>query len=186
MARTYLDQRRNAIPTEPSNTMRTAAADAVFGTYELVEKIILALPPEDILLAAKVNKATFTVTEDSSAIRNRLYASRYLSLHNDQPVNTDSWFVFFDFSCATLLIRRLGEVEVICLIYTRAQSGLKIVAGRNRSISFEVIVGGAQRIQFRGLALQTIEVSSVHVARNTDVVGYLDRYRPPPKQLIEA
>ncbi|KAK3714636.1 hypothetical protein LTR37_007616 [Vermiconidia calcicola] len=179
-----LGQSRNAIPTEPSNNMRTAAADAVFCTYELVEKIILALPPEDILLAAKVNKTTFSIVEESRAIRYRLYHGRFQTLPNDGMLNTDSWFVYFDLHFATIIIRRLGEVEVVSFIYLGAKGGLKIVAGRNRSVKFDVVMKDVGRIEFRDWAVQTIDVSrTVQLVRVTDVVGYLNRYHPPPKQL---
>lgn len=50
-----------------------SACEKVFGTWELVEHILLFLPLRQLLLAQKINKATFDVIASSTDIRRALF-----------------------------------------------------------------------------------------------------------------
>jgi hypothetical protein len=51
---------------------QTSARDAVFSTYELLEAVLLDIPAEDILFAAKVNKRWHSVIATSPSIHKYL------------------------------------------------------------------------------------------------------------------
>lgn len=50
-----------------------SAREKVFGPWELVEHILLFLPLRRLLLAQKINKATFDVLASSTEIRRALF-----------------------------------------------------------------------------------------------------------------
>jgi hypothetical protein len=90
-------------PTAANKEMmqnHSAAATAVFETYELVENIFLYLAAPDILLVCDVNQNTRKVVEDSKGIQKCLCYGRYDSLSLKEH-KKGSGFVFFDFRTAT-------------------------------------------------------------------------------------
>lgn len=97
----------------------SAATDSVLNTYELLESIILALPPEDILLAASVCRTWYNVARRSVSLKARLIASLD---EKQKPVDSStkrSCFAFkktFGTPDRILAIRRLGEVEVFAFL----------------------------------------------------------------------
>ncbi|KAK3720865.1 hypothetical protein LTR37_003528 [Vermiconidia calcicola] len=141
----------------PSNSVRPAhpiktclaltegkATQAVFETYELIEYIILALPTEDILLAASVSKACCHVIERSFAIRQKLLALTCRQERRDYLEGSktmDSHFVCSHQWWGALLIRRLNGAEEIAIVPNTGIGGLA------SKVTFPV--GGTESVRFR-------------------------------------
>ena len=95
------------------------AQQAVLNTYELVESIIRAMPPKDILLAANVSQFWYTIVTTSPAVNKRLRSNRIPFWEDAQnPIEStrpDCLITLF-LKQALILIRRLGEVEIIAYL----------------------------------------------------------------------
>ena len=101
--------------TTPSN--QQSAAQTVFDLYELSEIIILALPPQDLLLAPAVTKTWCTIFTTSKAIRNRLCFTPLVEWQSF-PGGTVPHDCVVDIMCreASYMFRRLNEAEVIIIL----------------------------------------------------------------------
>lgn len=94
-----------------------SAQDAVFSTYELFESIILALPAQDILLAAHVSEAWYSIITSSTAI------GKHVQRGLDQFLNfwhraaaEEGIYVENSFIWGKVIIRYFGDVESIVIL----------------------------------------------------------------------
>jgi hypothetical protein len=102
--------------TSSTTVPASPAAAAVFNTYELIENILLHVPSCDILFATAINKSVFEVVERSMSIYKRLCFDLKHPF-NSSPTEEVSHFVNLYFChTATLLVRRLGESEIIAIL----------------------------------------------------------------------
>lgn len=90
------------------------ARDAVFGTYELLESILLYLKAEDLLFAAKVNRTWHGVDSTSTPIFERMQNNLAAPCGWDQP-HRGVWYVSKTCMWARIFIYRAGNSEAIAL-----------------------------------------------------------------------
>lgn len=94
-----------------------SAQDAVFATYELFELIILALPPQDVLLAAHVSEAWYSIITSSTAIGKHVQhgLDPFLNLWHC-PAAGEGIYVEGFFIWGKVIIRYFGDVESIVIL----------------------------------------------------------------------
>ena len=177
---------RRASTTDQGNisNLRNKAIEAVFETYELIEHIILALPAEDILLAACVSKTFRHVSERSIAIRKHLYAAVQCTGTLDRLLEwiaQESWLLHSDFHWGILIIRRQRGAEAIAVLSNTGSAGLpvkvKFCNGRDETIKFERNWKGEWRVVYQGTG--GVSASSEVGFRghnNTELLEYLIRF----------
>jgi hypothetical protein len=111
----------NSAAVSSTEINQMSVRDAVFSTYELLEAILLDIPAEDILFAAKVNCTWHSVIASSTSIRQHLQANlqarRPYANHN--PASED-YYVSRQFIWAWVLIRRVGGCDGIALLPTKS------------------------------------------------------------------
>lgn len=100
------------------------ARDAVFATYELLQQIVLELPPSDIPKAAKVNKI-WNATIDSAATINKYLLSSHFAL-KQMHINSDR----LQAGKITRLSLFWGEVYIKAL---RSEDNKEVVLAINKS-----------------------------------------------------
>lgn len=97
------------------------AVSAVFGTYELLECIILALPAKYIAAAFKVNRTWNNVVTTSLSINKQLVSSRFFFRTVISKHVKDPGIKHFEFFWADMIIKQHNGRE---LIYIRDKSTL--------------------------------------------------------------
>jgi hypothetical protein len=98
---------------EGNRVSKMTASQNVLDTYELLESILLALPIDDILFAAKVNT--------SKSISNDLEASlltQPCTCRSRRTRRKGEWYETLSFPSADIIIRRLRDCEAIGVIPT--------------------------------------------------------------------
>lgn len=110
--------RLSALKAQKMQNLRPATRSAVFGSYELLELILLALPPEDLLIAAHVSKFWYSLVTSSSAIDQRLQATPFFLLEESEEYDySDSpQLVHLMFECADVVIQRIDDFEAVALV----------------------------------------------------------------------
>lgn len=94
----------------------TTAAAKVFGTYEILEIIVLACEGEDYINITRVNKACHDVISSSVRIAKYLMASEYFQLRiRDHKYISTNRFLFLNTVWGNLVIRKLQHREVIMM-----------------------------------------------------------------------
>ena len=117
--------------TNTSTSAHGKAEKAVLGTYELVEATILALPPEDILLAANVCQTWYHIVQRSMKLRDSLVVAlennvRYIPWTTNKLQSALIHRHSFGTPGRTLVIRRLGELEVFGFVSPTKQRWLTL------------------------------------------------------------
>jgi hypothetical protein len=110
------DNTISAIDTTNESNLTMAATNAVFGTYELLESIILALPPEDIFLAARVCNKWNDIVTSSTAIEKRLKATPLFLLESENDASTDSHVTYLLLDSCDVFIQHVKGGEVVALL----------------------------------------------------------------------
>ena len=163
------------------------AMKAVFDTYELLESILLESPPQDILLAANVCKAFRHVIEDSTALSARLLtAPRDLSdlrqpEHWYQPNTTTrkgnalSCFLSQQFEWGTVVIRRLGDLEIVGVLSKGVPSTLTIIDDKIKAVGFMRWKPTVWWVEFQDRAAGVYHIGEVE-GRDSPIYRYLDRF----------
>ena len=107
----------SATMEETTSRQQRSAQEAVLNTYELIENIFLALPPQDYLLAAKVSK-TWHAVITTSPIINKEFNPFFLLMDEHYPAekNLRQCFISFYRGPRQILIRRVGDVEVLAIV----------------------------------------------------------------------
>ena len=132
------DNRTSITANRDANQL--SASDAVFRTYELLESIILELPAEDVLFAAKVDKTWSSVITSSESIRYHIQKNLPMRRQyvNHKPASKD-WFISRHFLWAWVLIHRAGGCEAIALLPTKRT---RLLCARWTRLLRAVIVDG--------------------------------------------
>lgn len=102
----------------PARSANTSAANKVFNIYELVESIILLLPPQDVLLAGAVNTTCKAVVTTSQYINQKLRVMGPYEWSNDYSVHRDprNCCVYMRLRSAHVIIRRINKTEIIGIL----------------------------------------------------------------------
>lgn len=126
MANNTATENTCSITLPVDSTEGVSAASRVFGTYELLESIILALPGEDILVAAYVHKDWKDLITSSIAIEKVLASTPFFLQEQDQnkqikPRSKDSPLLHSKITHLLLegcdiVIHRVGAFEAIALL----------------------------------------------------------------------
>ena len=101
----------------------TSAQNAVFNTYELLEAIILYVPAEDILFAAKVNKTWHSVIATSLPIGK--YLQKTLNVFGPlgkRKEDLEGTYIGHWFTWGKVIVHRRGRAEGIALFPTESAS----------------------------------------------------------------
>ena len=109
--------------------MSSNAVGNVFGTYELLESVILALPGEVILIAAHVCQTWRNLITSSIAIGKRIQATPFFlleqqRLHNDHSQLQSNPSTYFNINavthlmldCCDVVMRRVGVPESLLFL----------------------------------------------------------------------
>jgi hypothetical protein len=139
----------------PLSSRRTSAAAAVFGSYELIENILLCLPLEDILLVSNICKAFRCVGERSWPIIIRFSKReggfrKRLDLREDSIWSEYTVFAFLHefypevstfIQKSTMFLSQRGECEAMGVLYEDVNGGirLKIADGLTTAATFRRI-----------------------------------------------
>ena len=197
-------QNTTTLATVPGAQQQPDAMIKVFAIPELLTCIILSLPQEDILLAAKVSTAWRNLITDSTTIHQYIKeADLWDAPADDQPYSHfANYFEHVQFSWGTILIRRLSDVEVIAVLSPpEAQSSwFTIVNGRDKVVTLSVNVHKqgptpfqlpqrfSYKVEFRDDAAERFH--SEHVVRfewaKPRIVEYLERFHKDDPRSAEG
>ena len=109
------DETPNGRLTENEST----ASSRVFGTYEPLESILLSLPTQHILLAAKVNTSGHSIVDSFCAIHKRLREMVASSLAGTSFVagqHLRQCMVVIPLQGSSIAIRRIRDTEVVAVL----------------------------------------------------------------------
>ena len=178
---------------EASSNRQSTAALTVLSISELLEAIILELPPEDILLAANVCTTWRDLILSSIAILKHLRSTNW-SARQLEYIGVDGTvkralhdFADTNLSWGVLLIRRVPNFEVMCILSPQDTSPpwLAIHNRNNKMICFEHVDGYFARWQVEFHDVDAGKVYTDYVGRSTfmlpDMYQYLDRYHKRPE-----
>jgi hypothetical protein len=168
------------VGTVASSQKASAAELHVFRTYELIEAILLALPPSDIVLAAKTNTIWRDIVERSPALRDRVFQARYDGVSAEDTA-AGSLFLYIDGRQGTLIIRRLENVEVIAFIKNENHK-MQIVDGERMVVDFVFVEDYVWGYRCHDI-VRDEPYSGLLYTANRELKDYLTSFHTPMKRM---
>ena len=178
-------------------TPSTASAmDRVFSTYELVQAIILLLPPEDVLLAANFSTTWCDVVESSQPIKAHLISSLKFTVHETaeghlfSPPLSHALFLFYYIDYfGTLIVRGVGDYETLAVLHPEKKGAHKLLVpnGKDVIIKFERRSKRSWWVKVENLVARWSCVGKVvqYTRSIPAIYTYLRRFHSVERALIE-
>lgn len=131
-------------PISKDGDTQPAAAPVMLTTYELIEHIILELPPGGILLVVLVNRAFQSVATTSVTIKDRLYnAAQNHSNNYGYPIARDirnCWVRITPWRntgiITQVVIRRVEDLEVVVVLHEQTRCSPILIDTKQRTLRF--------------------------------------------------